>query len=185
MTTSTEASYACTIERMKRIAASFAALLFLCVASMSASAQSTATQNSVGFWYKPAESGWGLSIQQQGTRTFAIWFTYDLQGATTFYSLDCAFACNTCAGDVVTYTGTPLSQITAGANTTAIKVGTGSIVLTSANRLSLSYSIGSVNQTKADLEPQNFAAADQVPFCSLQSPTQPDFRATLNNFTDH
>ena len=83
MTVSTEAFYACIIERMKRVAAGFAALLFLCVASMSASAQSTAAQNSVGFWYKPAESGWGLSIQQQGARTFAIWFTYDLHSLYT------------------------------------------------------------------------------------------------------
>ena len=173
------------IERMKRVAVICVAFLLLGLASMSASAQSAAAQNSVGFWYKPAESGWGLSIQQQGTRTFAIWFTYDLQGATTFYSLDCTFNGATCAGDVYTYTGTPLAQITAGANTTATKVGTGTIVLTSANRLSLSYSIGNVQQTKADLEPQNFAAADQVPFCSLQSPTGSNFRAGLTNYTDH
>ena len=171
------------IHSLKRAATFCGAFFFLAMASMSASAQ--ATQNLVGFWYKASESGWGLSIQQQGTSTFAAWFTYDLQGVPTFFTLECAFSGATCAGDLYTFTGTPLSQITAGANTTATKVGTGSIVVTSSNRLSLNYSIGTVQQTKTDLEPQNFAAADQLPFCSLQTSTGAGFRAGLTNFTDH
>ncbi|MEQ1516246.1 MAG: DUF1800 domain-containing protein [Usitatibacteraceae bacterium] len=183
MPISTGANSACFIRRLKRILATCSSFFLLSLASLSASAQSA--QDLVGFWYKPSESGWGLSIQQQGVRTFAIWFTYNEQGATTFYSLECGFAGNTCAGDIYTYTGTPLPQITAGANTTATKVGTGSIVTTAVNRLSLSYSIGTVNQTKADLEPQNFVAADQVPVCTLQTSTGNGFRAGLTNYTDH
>ena len=186
MTKSTAASEsfnAGCIHYLKRLAASCGAFFVLTLASMSASAQ--AAQDLVGFWYKPAESGWGLSIQQQGTSTFAAWFTYDLQGAPTFFTLQCTFSGSTCAGDLYTFTGMPLSQITAGANTTAIPVGTGSIVVTSSNRLSLNYSIGTVQQTKTDLEPQNFAAADLVPFCSLQTSTGAGFRAGLTNFTDH
>ena len=167
---------------LRRTATNCCAFLLLMAASASASAQ--ATQNLVGFWYKPSESGWGMSIQQEGVRTFAVWFTYDLQGATTFYTLDCAFAGNSCAGKLYTYTGTPLAQITGPANTTAIESGTGSIVVTSSNRLSLSYSIGTVSQTKSDLEPQSLVAANQVPFCSLQTPTGANFRAGLTNYTD-
>jgi len=158
-------------------------MLMLALASNCATAQST--QNLVGFWYKPSESGWGLSIQQQGARTFAVWFTYDLQGATTFNTLDCAFAGSTCEGDIFTYTGTPLAQITASANATGTKIGTGLIVISSAHRISLSYSIGAVQQTKADLEPQNFVAAAQVPACSLQTLTGAAPRAGLTNYTDH
>ncbi len=190
MTKFTGALGACCIRHLKQIAAKCGAFVLLTLASMSATAQST--QNLVGFWYKPSESGWGLSIQQQGIRTFAVWFTYDLQGATTFNTLDCAFTGNSCAGDIYTYTGTPLSQITAGANSVGTKIGTGSIVITSTNRLSLSYSIGNVNQTKTDLQPQNFAAADEVPLCTLQlpatSPVPPpgiDLRSLLTNYTDH
>ncbi len=171
------------VHRFRRFAGSAIAMLMLSLASVSATAQST--QNLVGFWYKPSESGWGLSIQQQGTSTFAVWFTYDLQGAPTFNTLQCSFTGTTCAGDVYTYTGTPLARITAGANATGTKIGTGSIIVTSSNRLSLSYVIGNVNQTKADLEPQNFAAPDQVPLCSLQTPTGTGFRAGLSNYTDH
>ena len=183
MTISTTAFYARCVQRLKRFATASGAFLLLTMAGTSAFAQST--PNLVGFWYKPSESGWGLSIQQQGTSTFAVWFTYDLQGATTFNTLQCAFGGSTCAGDIFTYTGTPLAQITAGANAAGTKIGTGSIVVTGTNRLSLSYSIGSVNQTKADLEPQNFVAVDQLPVCTLQTSTGSGFRAGLTNYTDH
>ncbi len=183
MTKFTEAFSACSIRHLKHAAAKCGAFILLTLASISATAQST--QNLVGFWYKPTEAGWGLSIQQQGTSTFGVWFTYDLQGAPSFNTIQCTFSGNTCAGDIYTYTGTPLSQITAGANTIGTKIGTGSIVVTSTNRLALSYSILNVQQTKADLEPQNFVAAGQVPFCSLQTATGSGFRAGLTNYTDH
>ena len=135
---------------------SIAAFLILSQATLAAHAQST--PNQVGFWWKPTESGWGMTIQQQGARTFAVWFTYDAQRLPIWHSLDCAFASNVCSGDLYTATGTPLSQITGSANITAIKSGTGTITLTSPNRLSLAYTIGAVTQTKTNLEPQNFAA---------------------------
>ena len=190
MTTIFKAQRISFVRRLKRIATSASAALLLALTTIPAAAQTSASL--VGFWYKPSESGWGLSIQQQGTSTFGVWFTYDLQGATTFNTIQCTFTGSTCAGDIYTYSGTPLAQITAGASAMAAKIGTGSIVLTSANRLSLSYSIGNVQQTKADLEPQNFAAAAQVPACVLQIPlTSPalpagvDYRSNLTNYTDH
>ncbi len=183
MTTTSNASSAQSKRGLLHLLArSFGAFLLI-IFSVGAFAQTT--PNLVGFWYKPAESGWGLSIQQQGARTFAVWFTYDLQGATTFNTLDCAFTGSICAGDLYTYTGTPLAQITAGANAQPTKIGTGSIAATATNRLSLSYSIGNVVQTKDNLEPQVFAAADQVPVCALQTATGSNFRAGLTNYTDH
>jgi hypothetical protein len=38
-----------------------------------------AQTNQVGFWWKSSEPGWGLSVQQQGTNTFAVWYTYNTQ----------------------------------------------------------------------------------------------------------
>jgi uncharacterized protein (DUF1800 family) len=156
--------------------------LLLAAFGLTAHAQ---TPNLVGFWWKPTESGWGVSIQQQGARTFAVWFTYDTQAKPVWYTLDCAFAGSVCAGDLVTGSGTPLSQITGPANVTPSKAGTGSITLTgsgSTARLALAYTIGAVTQTKSNLEPQNFAAADQIPVCTLQSVSS---RANLTNYTDH
>ena len=166
----------------RRYLSSFIAFLLL-VISPGAFAQFS--QNLVGFWWKPTESGWGLTIQQQGSSTFAVWFTYDTQGAATWYTLTCNFVGSICAGDLYTGSGTPLLQITGSANLVATKVGTGVITTTAANRLSLGYTIGSVTQTKTNLEPQNFVAAEQIPFCSLQVLSGIIPRAGLTNYTDH
>lgn len=160
-------------------------LLVLALLAISPSAFAQSAQNLVGFWWKPTESGWGLTIQQQGTSTFAVWFTYDPQGAATFYTLQCAFSGSTCAGDLYTYRGTPLLQITGSANTTPIKVGTGNLTVTGSRRLSFAYTIGTVTQAKTDLEPQDFKAPAQVPRCTLEPLTGTNPRAGLTNYTDH
>ena len=169
--------------KLKRGLAACCAFAFLLVAGLPAYAQSVPSL--VGFWWKPTESGWGLTIQQQGTSTFAVWFTYDAQGAAIWYTLTCTFAGSTCAGDLYTGTGTPLLQITGSANLVATKVGTGVITTTGTNRLSLGYTVGSVTQTKTNLEPQNFAVASQIPVCTLQTLAGNSPRAGLANYTDH
>ena len=64
-------------------------LIVLLFVSVLASTKSYAqSANQVGFWWKPTESGWGLSIQQQGTRTFAIWYTYNDQSVPIWHTLD-------------------------------------------------------------------------------------------------
>ena len=162
----------------------FVALLLLAM-STGALAQASPARNLVGFWWKPSESGWGLTLQQQGTSNLAVWFTYDAQGAAAWYTLQCTFAGSTCAGDLHTGTGTPYWQITGSANTVLTKVGTGVIAATAANRLSLTYTVGGVTQTKSDLEPQDFAAPGQIPFCSLERLPGTNRRTALTNYTDH
>jgi uncharacterized protein (DUF1800 family) len=147
------------------------------LASTSSYAQST---NQVGFWWKPTESGWGLSIQQQGTRTFAIWYTYSDQSVPIWHTLDCAFAGTVCAGDLSSGTGLPFAQITGSANPVITKSGTGSLTLTSANRINLAYTIGAATQTKSDLEPFNFGGSTGVPVCTLQAGA----RTAATNYTD-
>jgi uncharacterized protein (DUF1800 family) len=160
-------------------------LLTLCfawcalLASVVQAQSQSPSPNQVGFWWKPSESGWGLSIQQQGTRTFAVWYTYGTSSVPTWYTLDCAFAGTTCTGTLFTGTGTPFAQLTGGANPTAVNAGTGTLTLTASNRMSLSYTIGTVTQTKADLEPFNFVTTG-VPTCTLQ----PGSRAGVGNYTD-
>lgn len=42
-----------------------------------------------GLWYRPAESGWGLSFHQSSTRVvFAAWYVYDAAGAATWYTIE-------------------------------------------------------------------------------------------------
>ncbi len=152
-------------------------LITLLTASATAFAQSA---NQVGFWWKPTESGWGLSVQQQGTRTFAIWYTFSDQSVPVWHTLDCAFAGNVCAGDLISGTGLPFAQIITSANPVITKSGIGSLTLTSANRMNLTYTIGSVTQTKSDLEPFNFSGNANAPICTLQGAS----RASATNYTD-
>ena len=160
---------------------SCAMLVVLLFASVLASTNSYAqSANQVGFWWKPTESGWGLSIQQQGTRTFAIWYTYSDQRVPIWHTLDCAFTGSVCAGNLVSATGLPFAQITGSANAVTAISGVGSLTLTSANRMNLAYTIGAVTQTKSDLEPFNFGGAAGVPLCTLQAAS----RTTATNYTD-
>jgi hypothetical protein len=41
-----------------------------------------------GMWYRPAESGWGLSFHQSSTHVvFAAWYVYDAAGNPTWYTI--------------------------------------------------------------------------------------------------
>lgn len=41
-----------------------------------------------GMWYKPAESGWGLSFHQSSTNVvFAAWYVYDATGNPVWYTI--------------------------------------------------------------------------------------------------
>jgi uncharacterized protein (DUF1800 family) len=150
----------------------------LCAASMSALTTAAHAQtNQVGFWWKSNEPGWGLSVQQQGTSTFAVWYTYNAQAKPTWYTLSCTFNGSTCTGDLYTASGKPFYQITAGADQTATKEGSGTLTL-NGNNMNLSYTIGSVTQIKSNLE--RFNISSSVPTCTLQSAP----RVTATNYTD-
>jgi uncharacterized protein (DUF1800 family) len=140
----------------------------------------TSQANQVGFWWKSTEPGWGLSIQQQGTSNFAIWYTYNAQGSPVWYTLVCTQSGSTCAGNIVTATGTPFNQITASANQTAQTVGTGSLTFAGNDTITLTSTINGVSQTKSNLERFNLVPTAQAPTCTLQAGS----RASASNFTD-
>ena len=39
------------------------------------------------WWGGAAQNGWGLSLTQQGSTVFGVWYTYDAQGRTTWYAM--------------------------------------------------------------------------------------------------
>jgi len=49
------------------------------LALVSAGAHAAMSPDPTGFWYNPAESGWGASLAQQGDTVFATLFVYDEQ----------------------------------------------------------------------------------------------------------
>ncbi len=48
-------------------------------------AGATLSPDPTGLWYDPAESGWGLTVAQQGGEAFAVLFLYDQAGRPTWY----------------------------------------------------------------------------------------------------
>ena len=165
--------------------------VFKIIATTLALGQTTHAQssNQVGFWYKPTEPGWGLSITQrgsgaagqQGSTTQAVCFTYNAQHKPIWHSLQCTFSNNICAGTLVMASGTLLAQITDSTNFKVQQSGTAMLTVTSVNRLNLNYTVGTVSQTKFDLQPQDFAALNDVPPCTLQTAS----RNNATNFTGH
>lgn len=156
-----------------------ATLLFLLCISVSSLAQSASNQ--VGFWWQPSNPTWGLSIQQQGSHTFAVWFTYNAQGKPTWYGLSCDFVQNQCAGELMTGNGTPQPNITAGANAQFKKFGNATLSLTG-NTLNLNYSKtgDAAIQQLTGLERLNLATGGEIPTCSLQAGN----RTSASNYTD-
>ncbi len=71
----------------------------------SAHARAAISPDPTGLWYDPAESGWGLSISQQGDKLFAVLFVYDSANRPAWYV----------ASDIDTPSGTvftPLLSVT-------------------------------------------------------------------------
>src|SRR5215472_516946 len=54
-------------------------------AMAAAHANATLTPDATGLWYDPAESGWGLTVAQQGGEAFAVLFVYDPAGRPAWY----------------------------------------------------------------------------------------------------
>src|SRR5450631_1324373 len=69
-------------------------------------ATDTTTSPVTGLWWDPDESGWGLSIEQQGPIMFVGWYTYDQTGASTWYVMSsCTVIGDGCSGNIYSTTG--------------------------------------------------------------------------------
>jgi hypothetical protein len=68
--------------------------------------QSEAKNPKTGLWWNPAESGWGVTLTQQGDIIFATMFTYDTNGFPTWYvASNCAITGESCTGDLYSVVG--------------------------------------------------------------------------------
>ncbi|MBI4739981.1 MAG: hypothetical protein HY777_00140 [Betaproteobacteria bacterium] len=91
--------------RVRRIGTVCLASLVLAFAPQTATAApfsiDTGGTPMTGLWWNPDESGWGVSLTQNGPSIIAAWFTYDRWGAPIWYLMpNCAVAGNACGGDV-------------------------------------------------------------------------------------
>lgn len=111
----------------------------------------TSPTNVNGLWWNASESGWGLTVSQQGSTIFATLFTYDTAGNPYWYvASNCAISGDRCTGDLFRVRGG--SPPTTGWNGSALtvgKVGTLTLTFTDVNTGSMSYSIDGVSWGKS------------------------------------
>src|SRR5512134_4004031 len=44
-------------------------------------------ENYSDMWFNPGESGWGVTIADHETQLFAVWYTYDTDGAPLWFTV--------------------------------------------------------------------------------------------------
>ena len=122
-------------------------------------------QNYSDIWWNPAESGWGLTIADHNSQLFAVWYTYDVNGRPTWFTIPGGTFSNgkrNFSGDIYQTAGPAYNQPFVASQVTATKVGTASFDFSpagqAAGKASFTYSIGTVNQTKI-IERQPFGNA--------------------------
>lgn len=105
----------------------------------------TATNYTDIWWAGPAESGWGIQINQhQSGNIFAVWYTYDQSGNQLFIVMSgcdiAGFDGTSCTGQLFRTTGTPFNAANfVGANVTVI--GRGRFTFTDPNNAVFDYTI--------------------------------------------
>lgn len=145
----------------------FASLAFLFVSATAMAATftvDTATAPMTGLWWNQNESGWGISLTQQGPVIFAAWYTYDQSGAPLWYVMsNCTVAGNGCNGDIYRVVGgTPLTTSWSGSGKVVTKVGAGTFAFTDNNTGVLNYTVNGASGIK-NITRQIFASGTTGP----------------------
>jgi hypothetical protein len=117
-----------------------------------------------GLWWNPNESGWGMSLTQQGVNIFLAWYTYDQSGAPIWYVMSaCRVAGKGCGGDIYAVAGgTSMAVPWNGVAKLVTKVGTGSLAFTDNDNGVFTYSLNGANGVK-NIARQVFAAGTAQP----------------------
>jgi hypothetical protein len=116
-----------------------------------------------GLWYNPAESGWGVTFEQQANVIFVTMFTYDAARNPIWYvASNCAVSGGGCAGDFyrVSNGSSPTSQWSGSVGVT--RVGTFTVQFSDINNGSISYSIHGESGSK-QITRQLFAGGPSQP----------------------
>lgn len=118
-------------------------------------------------WWNPAESGWGINIFHQENIIFSNWYTYNSTGRDQWYVVPRAErqTDGSYKGEIFEVAdGTPYNQINgAPAFAAGVPKSVGQMVyrFTDGERASITYTIGSVTQTK-NIERQQFGNPAQL-----------------------
>lgn len=107
----------------------------------------TSPTSLTGLWWNPDESGWGMSLTQQGTTVFAAWYTYDATGKPVWFVMSsCPISGSGCTGDIYDVRGgTPLELPWNGSGKAVAKAGTGTLSFTDNDAGTFNYSVNGVS----------------------------------------
>jgi alpha-tubulin suppressor-like RCC1 family protein/Tol biopolymer transport system component len=131
-------------------------------------------------WWVDSESGWGITVFDQGSVLAPTWFTYDADGEPTWFIAAGAFEQpdGSYRGDLFRFTGTPFAEIDGPAAQTITPVGTLSLRYSGEDELAFDYTVDGISQSKS-LSRFPFGART---FACSTSTTQS--RADAANYTD-
>ena len=113
-----------------------------------------------GLWWNPNESGWGMSITQHGSTIFAVPFTYDATGQSTWYALpSCPIvSAGSCSGKLYQVTGgsSPAVAWDGSAKATA-SAGTATLTFSDADNASFDFIMLNGGLGHKSIQRQRFA----------------------------
>lgn len=140
------------------------ALLLFAAPSTASTAPVTIPTNFQGLWWNANESGWGMSVTQQGSTIFAAAYTYDQTGQPTWYVMSsCPLSGNSCTGTLYKVIGgTSPALPWNGAGKVVSSAGTGTLTFSDNSTGSFSYSLNGISGSKS-ITRQSFASGTLPP----------------------
>ena len=108
-------------------------------------------ENYSDMWFNPSESGWGVTIADHETQLFAVWYTYDTDGAPLWFTVPGGtFNANRTVftGDLYRTTGPSFAGPFDPAAVARTKVGTASFQFTPGGSASFTWTIGSTTRSR-------------------------------------
>ena len=123
-----------------------------------------------GLWWNERESGWGMSLTQQGTILFMAWYTYDAAGAPVWYVIsNCPLTGSTCTGDIFTVSGgVPVTVPWNNPPLAVAPVGKGTFAFGDVNNATFTYTLNGVASVE-NLTRQIFATGTTQPAVNYTS----------------
>jgi hypothetical protein len=108
-------------------------------------------ENYSDIWWNPSESGWGVTIADHETNLFAVWYTYDTDGAPLWFSVSGGTfnaSRTTFTGDLYRSTGPSYAGNFDPNAVVRTRVGTASFQFTPGGSATVTWNVGSVIVTK-------------------------------------
>ena len=103
----------------------------------------------MGLWWNPSESGWGMAITHQFGNIVLAWYVYDANGKPFWYVAPaCTVSGSSCSGTLYRTTGPAFGPPLDPSKVKATAVGSAIVSFVDANNAVLSYTVDNITATK-------------------------------------